>query len=62
MKGANGSAIPGTDRYLGSFVIDKDTGKPKVYVLNEPRKDRPWKRYSNEFCPAAPRTKEFFAR
>jgi hypothetical protein len=56
--GADGSLVPGWERYLGSFVIDKQTGKPKTFVLSESNKT--WNRYSYAFCPAAPGVKEFY--
>ena len=59
-EGRDGSLVPGADRYLDSFVIDKETGKPKPGVLNESSGQSTWKRHSYSFCPAAPGSKEFF--
>ena len=59
-EGRDGGPVPGADRYLDAFVIDKATGKPKVGTLNESSGQNTWKRHSYSFCPAAPHTKEFF--
>ncbi|MHB8897153.1 MAG: DUF6259 domain-containing protein [Thermoguttaceae bacterium] len=59
-EGRDGGPVPGADRYLDAFVIDKATGKPKVGTLNESSGQNTWKRHSYSFCPAAPATKEFF--
>lgn len=60
-EGVDPGDIPGADRYMGLFVVDKE-GKPQVFVLDESRSNRPWRRLSHEFCPAAPATKDFFCQ
>jgi hypothetical protein len=59
-EGRDSSAVPGSDSFKGSFVIDRESGKPKTAILNESSANNIWKRHSYEFCPAAPGTKEFF--
>jgi len=61
-EGRDGGDVQGWERYADSLVIDAGTGKTKTFLLNEssPGKENVWKRHSYEFCPAAPRTREFF--
>ena len=59
-EGRDGALVPGAERYTDSFVIDKQTGKPRSFVLNESSGQNTWKRHSYEFCPAAPGTTQFF--
>ena len=59
-EGVDGSAIPTPPQLLGSFVIDKKTGKPGEFALNESSPGGTWKRRSYEFCVAGPQTKQFF--
>ena len=58
-EGVDPREIPGADRYVSAFVLDKE-GKPHVFVLDESRPNRPWRRLSYKFCPAAQATKDFF--
>jgi len=58
-EGVDPGEIPGADRSMSSFVLDKE-GKPQVFVLDESRPNRPWRRLSYQFCPAVPATKDFF--
>ncbi len=60
-QGVDAGHIPGADRFLSCFVLDKD-GTPQVFVLDESRPNRPWRRLSYQFCPAAPATKDFFCQ
>ena len=61
-EGRDSSLVPGWELYLGSLVIDRESGKPKTFLLNEssPGAGNVWKRHSYEFCPSAPETKKFF--
>jgi N-acetylmuramic acid 6-phosphate etherase len=61
-EGRDGSAVPGWQSYANSLVIDRATGKPKTYQLNEssPGSGGVWNRHSYAFCPSAPGTKAFF--
>ena len=58
-EGVDPGEIPGAERYMDCFVLDKQ-GKPEVFVLDESRPNRPWRRLSYQFCPAAQASKEFF--
>jgi hypothetical protein len=55
--GPDASAVPGAERYAGSFVTEEETQKPKTDILKE---SKGFLRYSYEFCPAAPDTKKFY--
>ena len=59
-EGVNGSQIPSAANYLQHYVIDEESGKPRVFVLNESNPTRHWKRNSYEFCVGDPATTEFF--
>lgn len=61
-EGVDGSQISSAEDYLSHYVIDRDSGKPRVFVLNETRPSRQWKRHSYEFCVGAPATTEFFCK
>lgn len=61
-EGVSGSQIPSAADYLPHYVIDRESGKPRVFVLNETNPTRHWKRNSHEFCVGDPATAEFFCR
>lgn len=59
-EGRDGGRIASADRYQASYVIDRESGKPKDYLLNESSPSGDWKRHSYQFCAAAAETKAFF--
>ena len=59
-RAATAARLPPAQKYLASYVIDENTGKPKEYVLNESNPAGDWKRHSYQFCVGAPQTKLFF--
>jgi len=59
-EGRDASRIPAADGYLEHFVIDSNSGKPKVYSLNESSPNGTWKRQSYEFCVGDRATEAFF--
>ena len=61
-EGVDGSEILDADQFVDHFVVDQETGKPKVFTLDESSSTGTWKRHSYQFCPADPFTKEFFHR
>ena len=61
-EGVSGSKIPSADDYLAHYVIDRDSGKPRVFVLNETNPTRHWKRNSYEFCVGDPAATDFFCK
>ncbi len=59
-EGRDGGEIAAAQKYLASYVMDENSGKPKEYVLNESNPAGDWKRHSYQFCVSAPQTKPFF--
>lgn len=59
-EGRDASRIPAAENYLAHFVVDRKTGKPQVFSLNESSPNGSWKRHSYEFCVAVPATHNFF--
>ena len=59
-EGRDGSKIAAAEKYAPHFVIDRTTGKPASYTLNESSPQGDWKRHSYQFCVADPATTEFF--
>lgn len=59
-EGRDGGEIAASQKYLASYVMDEQSGKPKEYVLNESNPAGDWKRHSYQFCVGAPQTKPFF--
>ena len=59
-QGLNGSKIASAGKHLAYFVVDKKTGKPKVFKLNESSGKRQWCRHSYEICVGTPFAKPFF--
>jgi len=61
-EGVDASPIPAAQQYLDHYVVDKKTGEPKKYPLDESHPGGKWRRHSYQFCVGDPATKEFFCK
>jgi len=61
-EGRDGEDIPAAEKYLASYVVDAESGRPRTYELDESSRAGDWKRHSYEFCVAEPQTAEFFCQ
>jgi len=59
-EGVDAGEIPGAERLRPYFVIDKETGQPRVFSIDESSQGGTWKRHSYEFCVGPSFTKDFF--
>ncbi len=59
-EGVDPGEIPEAEQFLPHFVIDKQTGRAQVFLLDESSPKRPWRRFSYQFCVGASATKDFF--
>lgn len=58
--GVDGGTIPSAEDHTEYYVIDQETGKPRVFTLNEGSKTHEWSRDSYSICVETPFAKPFF--
>ena len=59
-EGRDGAAIAVPEKWVPHFVVQRKTGKPATYTLNESSPPHTWKRHSYQFCVGEAATREFF--
>ncbi len=59
-EGRDGGQIPSASQYQDAYAVDRKTGQPRPFTLNESNPSGQWKRHSYSFCPSVPQAGEFF--